>query len=53
MPTPVLEALLVQAGDLIDVIKVGWGIGWVCNNNGVSPWPGSLALCADGEDRQR
>jgi len=29
MPTPVLEALLVQAGDLIDVIKVGWGIGYV------------------------
>jgi hypothetical protein len=21
--------------------------------NGVSPWPGSLASCPDGEDRQR
>ena len=29
MPTPALEALLVQAGDLIDIIKVGWGIGYV------------------------
>ena len=24
-----LEALLVQAGDLIDVVKIGWGIGYV------------------------
>ena len=29
MPTPTLEALLVQAGDLIDIVKVGWGIGYV------------------------
>jgi phosphosulfolactate synthase len=29
MTMPALEALLVQAGDLIDVIKVGWGIGYV------------------------
>ena len=29
MTTPVLEALLVQAGDLIDVVKIGWGIGYV------------------------
>ena len=29
MTTPALEALLVQAGDLIDVVKIGWGIGYV------------------------
>ncbi len=29
MPIPALEALLAQAGDLIDFVKVGWGIGYV------------------------
>ena len=29
MTTPALEALLVQAGDCIDVVKIGWGIGYV------------------------
>jgi phosphosulfolactate synthase len=29
MTTPALEALLVQAGHLIDVVKIGWGIGYV------------------------
>jgi phosphosulfolactate synthase len=29
MTTPALEALLVQSGDLIDVVKVGWGISYV------------------------
>jgi len=29
MTTPALEALLVQAGDYIDVVKIGWGIGYV------------------------
>jgi phosphosulfolactate synthase len=29
MTTPALEALLVQAGDSIDVVKIGWGIGYV------------------------
>ncbi len=29
MTTPALEALLVQAGDRIDVVKIGWGIGYV------------------------
>jgi phosphosulfolactate synthase len=29
MPLPALEALLNQVGDLIDVVKVGWGIAYV------------------------
>jgi phosphosulfolactate synthase len=29
MPTAALEALLAQAGHLIDVLKVGWGIAYV------------------------
>jgi phosphosulfolactate synthase len=29
MTTSALEALLVQAGDFIDVVKIGWGIGYV------------------------
>jgi phosphosulfolactate synthase len=29
MPLPALEALLNQVGDLIDVVKVGWGIAYL------------------------
>ena len=29
LTTPALEALLWQAGDLIDVVKIGWGIGYI------------------------
>jgi phosphosulfolactate synthase len=29
MTTPALEALLVQVGDRVDVVKIGWGIGYV------------------------
>jgi phosphosulfolactate synthase len=29
MTTSALEALLIQAGDYIDVVKIGWGIGYI------------------------
>ncbi len=29
MPIPALEALLAGTGQLVDVLKIGWGIGYV------------------------
>ncbi len=58
MPTATLEALLAQAGGFVDVVKIGWGIGYVdptvkdrvamCNAAGVVVCLGGtlLEVCA-------
>lgn len=54
IPAPALEALLAQAGDLIDILKIGWGIAYVdptikeqvalCNAAGVKVCLGGTLL---------
>jgi len=54
MTTPALEAVLAQAGDFVDVLKIGWGIAYVdptvkervalCNAAGVTVSLGGTLL---------
>lgn len=54
MPPPILEAILAQAANLIDILKIGWGIAYVdrtvrdrvalCRNAGVLACLGGTLL---------